>query len=245
VSRARRGFTLIEVMIALAILVTSLGILFETQGVAALMSQESERMLVATQLAQEKLAQVQFQVENEGFQQDDVYEEGDFEDFGDEALDLELEGLGDYHYEFLVTQIDLSAAGDLSATMSQAMGQLPGAASNPALAGGSLPPLPISTDQITEMLDPFLREVKVRVWWGEDRDEAEEQGNEVVITTHMIQPHGNMLGALGGMGGGAPSGTGGTSGARPGQAGGGAARPGARPPGVPPRMFPSPSGAVR
>jgi prepilin-type N-terminal cleavage/methylation domain-containing protein len=210
--RTRRGFTLLEVMISLAILITSMAILFQTQGTAALMTAEAEHLLVATQLAQEKMAEVQFLVENEGFQQDDVFEEGDFDDFGDEALDIQMKNLEEYHYEFLVTEIDLSQAGDLSAMMNQAMGSMstPGSSTAPA----SLPSLPISTDMIVEMLDPFIREVKVRVWWGDDVDKAEELGNEVVLVTHMIQPHGNMLANLpgGGMGSAAGGGAGNASG---------------------------------
>lgn len=207
--RRRAGFTLMEVMIATGILVISLSILVQSQGAAALMTEEAERILVATQLAQEKLAEVQFLVENEGFQTDDVYEEGEFDDFGDEVVDAEFQALDEYHYEFLVTELDLSEMGDIIGNLQQMAGAAaPGAADQSNSIAGGLAGLPIdiSPEMIGEVLNPFIREVKVRVWWGDDADEAEEEGNEVVITTHMIQPHANMLAGMPFMNGGGAAG---------------------------------------
>lgn len=225
--RARSGFTLLEVMIALAIIVTSLGILMNIQSEAAFATAEAERILIASQLAQEKLAEVRFIVENEGFQTDDVYEEGDFDSFGDEALNLEFKGLNEYHFEFLITEIDLTSAGDLAGKMQGAADAAvdkanPGTSGSTA-TGPNLAGLPISADFVAEMLQPFIREVKVRVWWGEDSEKAEENGDDVVITTHLINPNGNMLSQIPGMGGtgGAGSGSGAGGGFGSGGAGGG------------------------
>jgi general secretion pathway protein I len=211
--RRRRGFTLLEVMIALSILVVSLIILLETQTTAVMMTIESERILTASQLAQDKLAEVRFLVENEGFQDGDVYEDGDFDDFGDEALDVEFAELSSYHFEYLVTEIDLGLGGDIAGAMGNMQDSFGGGGADdgstsdaPMSMGG----LPVSEDMITEMLNPFIREVRVRVWWGEDQEEAEEFGNEVVITTFVIQPNANLLNAagLGGLGGAAGAGAG-------------------------------------
>jgi prepilin-type N-terminal cleavage/methylation domain-containing protein len=248
--RTRAGFTLMEVMVAIGILVVSLSILVQSQGAAALMTEEAERILIATQLAQEKLAEVQFLVENEGFQSEDVFEEGEFDDFGDEVVDAEFQALDQYHYEFLVTELDLEAMGDVMGNLQNMVGGAAGGASggNSASITQAMSALPIAItpEMIGQVLDPFIREVKVRVWWGKDADEAEEEGDEVVITTHMIQPHANMLQGLpfmnGGAGGaGSNSVQGGRSngaaglpgGGRPG--GGGAGLPGgggSRPPGA-------------
>lgn len=203
--RSRRGFTLMEVMLAIAILVMSLAILVRSQATAALMTEEAEKIIVATQLAQEKLAEVQFVVENEGFQDQDIYEEGEFDDFGDEAVDVEFKALEEFHYEYLVTEIDLTDMGDLVGNMQSMLGGAAGAGADggqAAAAAGAAPALPFSPELIGEMLNPFIREVKVRVWWGEESEEAEELGNEVLITTHMVNPHGNMLSSLPFMGGG-------------------------------------------
>lgn len=230
--RTRAGFTLMEVMVAIGILVVSLSILVQSQGAAALMTEEAERILIATQLAQEKLAEVQFLVENEGFQSEDVFEEGEFDDFGDEVVDAEFQALDEYHYEFLVTELDLEAMGDVMGNLQNMVG---GAAGGAAGGGSSASitaamgalPIAITPEMIGQVLDPFIREVKVRVWWGKDADEAEEEGDEVVITTHMIQPHANMLQGLPFMNGGAGSG----AGSKPGQQGLPNRQGGALPPG--------------
>ena len=44
--------------------------------------------------------------------------------------------------------------------------------------------------ELTEMLAPFIREVRVVVWWGDSMDEAEERGDQVVLTGHVINPTG-------------------------------------------------------
>ena len=45
---------------------------------------------------------------------------------------------------------------------------------------------------IVEFLAPYDREVRVRVWWGLDSAAAEEDGTEVVLTTHVINPTGAL-----------------------------------------------------
>lgn len=200
--RPRRGFTLLEVMLAVGILAVALVILVETQSTAAQMTFEADRIVAATQLAQEKLAEVRLLVEREGFSEADVHEEGDFDDFGDDAVNAEFADLDDYHYEFLITQVDLGLAGDLTATANNLAGNLAGdSAALPADAIPDLGSFGISEDMIAQMLEPFMREARVRVWWGDDLEEAEENGNEVVLTTHIINPAGNMMGGLPGGGG--------------------------------------------
>jgi prepilin-type N-terminal cleavage/methylation domain-containing protein len=221
----RGGFTLLEVMIALGILVVTLGILIEAQGTAAEMTWEADRMIVATNLAQEKMAEVRALMEHEGFQDDEIYEEGEFDDFGDEALNVEMRELEDFHYEYLVTELDLGLAGDLAALQAN-FGDMLGP--GPDGAPAPMPDLSsfgISEDMLIEMLQPFIRELRVRVWWGEDSEEAEEYGDEVVITTHVINPQGNLLGAAGLRGAGGAGGNpfGGAGGANP--FGGGAGNP--------------------
>lgn len=234
--RARRGFTLLEVMIALAILVTGLAVLMETQSTAVMMTMEADRIVVATQLAQEKLSEVTFLVEHEGFTDDEINEEGDFDDFGDEALNLEMKALEDYHWEYLIMPVDLEQASDLNAMVQGAAGKLGFGGEAAGIPDLSSMGLPIGPDAIAESLDPFVREVRVRVWWGEDLKEAEELGNEVILTTHVINPQGNILGRAGLGGGGSAGGAGGAGGRGQGQ--------GARSPG-PGRQFRGPAALQR
>jgi hypothetical protein len=46
--------------------------------------------------------------------------------------------------------------------------------------------LGISTDMVTEYLSGYIREVRVRIWWGEDPD----GDDQIEILTHIINPSG-------------------------------------------------------
>jgi len=211
--RARRGFSLLEVMVALAILVVSLAILVETQSNAVVMTREAERMITATDLAVGKLTEARLYLEEEGFQNDQVHEEGDFDDWGDDLLTVEIgDELEDYHWEWWITEVELELAGDIAGMVGGLAGDgdlgegglagmlppglagsLPenasSAAADAANAAGGLGSL-LSPDMVTELLAPYVREVRVRVWWGDDSEEAAELGNEVVIVSHLTNPTG-------------------------------------------------------
>jgi general secretion pathway protein I len=197
----RRGFSLLEVMIALAILVVSLTILVETQSSAAFITGEAERIVTATDLAALKFDEAVLVVEEEGFQLGDLGESGDFSDLGDEAMDLEFGAeLEDYHWEWWVSEIDFQLAADLvgAAGDLQQSGVLGGGGESAAPdvgGGGGLGALGgmVSSDMLTQMISPYIREVRVRVWWGEDSDVAEEDGTEVVLVGHVINPSGQIL----------------------------------------------------
>lgn len=196
--RSRRGFSLLEVMVALAILVVSMVLLAQTQSSAVLLTNEAEEMIVATDLARMKMSEALLQVEEDGFQASDQYESGTFDDLGDELLDVEFgKELDPYHWEYLVSEVDIEMLGDLATAAQSLPGLGPGeegGADGAGAAGGgalgALGALGIGPDMITEFLNPYEREVRVRVWWGEDSDASEEDGKEVVLTTHVINPSG-------------------------------------------------------
>ena len=208
--KARRGFSLLEVMVALAILVVSLVILVETQATAAFATREAERVITATDLAQAMLAEASMRVEMEGFSGDgEIFERGDFDDLGDEALNVEMGAeLRDYHWEYAVQEIDVQLAGDIAGMAEGLSGGAMGGEDSPvdmdslssSIPGGAggLGAL-LSPDMLSQMLGPYIRELRVRVWWGEDSKTAEEQGTEVVIVTHVINPSGSIanIGAQG------------------------------------------------
>lgn len=202
--RQRRAFSLLEVMVALAILVVSLLILMETQNSAVKMTREAERIVAATNLAQEKLTEVALLVEEEGFGDQDIEDRGDFSDFGDEELDLKYgEALEDYRYAWHVAEIDLGLAGDMAGMADSMAGSGYWGESNPEVqsqsqsSGTGAPDLSafgISNEVITEMLGRYIREVRVVVWWGgDDQEDAEDRGDAVVLTTHVINPSGQII----------------------------------------------------
>lgn len=196
----RRGFSLLEVMIALMILVVCVVILVDSQATSAVMTFEAQRLIVATNLAQEKTSEAMMRVEKEGFTDSDKCDSGDFSSFGDDELDLEFgDELDAYHWEYCISEINVALAGDI-------VGMAQGLAGSGAIAGSPLPAdaaggggLPagmdlsmfgLSPEVMSEMLSRYIREVRVRVWYGETSKESKETGDEVIIVTHAINSTG-------------------------------------------------------
>jgi prepilin-type N-terminal cleavage/methylation domain-containing protein len=192
---SRRGFSLLEVMVALAILVVSLVILVDVQSTAAAMTVEAEQYVVAANLAEEKLTEVRLMLEVEGFQEEELYEEGEFDEFGDEALDIEFADLDAYKWEWLVTEIDMDQLEEIFGIVEDFAADV--SEDNDEADGASIPDLAslgVSNESIGLMMARYVREVRVRVWWGDDSEQAEERGTEVVITTHAVNPSGSSGG---------------------------------------------------
>ncbi len=196
----RRGFSLLEVMVALGILVTSLAILMETSADSAFMTAEAEQAILGTDLAQSIAQDAALRVEFDGFLQGDIHEEGDFTDHGNATIQAEFgETLDDFKWEYWISEIDLAMAGDL-ASAAQSLDKSSSYGSDASEtsdvgAGGASPmdglgAMGFSGDMLGAILGPYIREVRVRVWWGKDSDVAEERGDEVIITTHVINPTG-------------------------------------------------------
>ena len=192
----RAGFTLLEVIIALGILAGALVVLVDNQAMAVLATQEADRLTLATNLAQEKMMEVQIILERQGFGEQDIEEDGDFEDFGAEEFrgdELHL-GLTDDIYEdfkwaYTVRKIEMEIpnlgdmAGDLAGN-----GYFGDDKGSEVDVGGTpdLGDMGIDPSMITDHLSGFIREVRVRVWWGENEDE----NDQVELTTHIINPTG-------------------------------------------------------
>jgi len=200
---SRRAFSLLEVMIALGILTVSLVVLVERMSQSAVATVEAQRVMQATDLAEMKMSEAMLHLETDGFQTTEVVEFGEFDDLGDELTNLEFgRELEDYHWEYTITEIDIQLAGDLASMMGESGdalgGMFPGMeAANP---GGGMPPgasdalgaVGFGPDQLTEMVAPYIRMVVVRVWWGEDSEQAKEDGTEVVMATHVANPAGML-----------------------------------------------------
>jgi prepilin-type N-terminal cleavage/methylation domain-containing protein len=137
-TRSRRGFSLLEVMVALAILTVSMILLVQTQSSAVLLTNEAEKVIVGTDLARMKMTEALVELEKDGFQQSDVYEFGEFDELGDELLDVEFgKELDEYHWEYLVSEVDIEMIGDL-ASAAQSLPGAGGADEEGAAAAGGL-----------------------------------------------------------------------------------------------------------
>lgn len=210
-NHVRTGFTLLEVIIALGILAGAMVVLVDNQAMAVLSTQEADRLIVATNLAQEKMSEVQIVLEREGFGEMDIEEDGDFSEYGTEDFrgdDLHLNltpgELDTFKWAYTVRKIEVTlpnlgdVAGDLAGN--GYFGEDKGSDMD---VGGApdLGDLGISPDMVSDHLSKFIREVRVLVWWGDNEDETDQ----VELTTHIINQSGvvteNGFGGLMGMGG--------------------------------------------
>ena len=117
IRRQRRGYNLLEVMVASLILVVTLATVARIQVNALRLNNEAELVVLGTLLAQEKMAEVKLLIEAEGLASDDVHEEGDFKDYGDNAdLDFDDE-LDEFKWEYEVVEVDFAISGDLLSMM--------------------------------------------------------------------------------------------------------------------------------
>ena len=200
----RRGFSLLEVVVALGILAVSLFVLVQSQGTAALMTTEAEDMTVATYLAKEKMSQVVLIVESEGFQEQELTEEGDFEQgvyggWRQGALDGEFYEISNddafekYRWAYTVREVELSFDADMAGMADQLSGS--GYFGEEATESMDqqdqqmdLSDVGVSGDMISEALSPYIREVRVLVWWGENEDETDQ----VELVTHIVNPSGQV-----------------------------------------------------
>lgn len=196
-SFSQRGFSLIEITIALSILVLALSILVENQGFAAFMTRDAEKIRIATMLAEEKMIEAQLHLELEGWKTSDIDEDGDFDDLGSEEfrgsgsnLDLDDE-FEDYKWAYTIRKIEMNMPADMGGMMDDMMGSgyYGDQSQNEAVQDNQmdLGDIGISSDMITEYLSDYIREVRVMVWWEED---FEETGDYVELLTHVVNPSG-------------------------------------------------------
>src|SRR4051812_11873585 len=79
---ARQGFTLLEVVVALAILSLALMAIFKLNSGAIAMHAYTKRLTVATLLARSKMTDIEQELYDKGFNTDDEEQSGDFSEEG-------------------------------------------------------------------------------------------------------------------------------------------------------------------
>jgi general secretion pathway protein I len=137
--RSRRvlGFSLLEVMVAAAILAVSLTVLLTFSGSTLVKSGRAEKLLVATMLARQKMTDIEIDLEKQKKKRefpDERSEDGDF----DEPFD-------DYKWKMEIRKIELPAppVGE-EGSMQQMIGK-----------------------QLTKEISKTVRELKLTVMWEE------------------------------------------------------------------------------
>ncbi|MGI5863430.1 MAG: type IV pilus modification PilV family protein [Myxococcales bacterium] len=204
---APAGFTLLEVMIAMAILSVSLVALAGINSGAMSMHSYAKRLTVATMLARSKMADIEQQLQSEGLPMDDELEEGTFEEEGyaefrwqaqiirpkteDISVDnlMAMTGLGltggdeggGDPLDMLGSLAD-QFVGDPAAIGGTLSGGAAGLASAAAGAGDMLGG--VMQSQLQRMLDDLgktMREVRLTVSWGKGQNT-----DQFTVVTHVV-----------------------------------------------------------
>ncbi len=136
-----RGFTLLEIMVAVAILSISLVALLNFQGNTMIKSGRAEKMTEATMLAKMRMAEVELEIEK-------IQKKGDFPEEKTEEGNFE-EPFGAYRWKVSIKSIALPA---------------PVAGEEGSIEG-------LVGRQLTEEIAKTVREVRLDVFWEEMGEE--------------------------------------------------------------------------
>lgn len=180
------GFTLLEVVLALALLAAFSLVIIQAIGQAVMLKTDEERIVTATNLAEAKMVELQIQLLEDGFSDLDEEECGDFQrDFSDYTDDA-FQG---YEWCWKVKKVKLAIPKELLTS-----GGLPG---DEEAGGGSgtdfvqgegggtedlIGALGIDLDSVTEQLSEGIRMLQVEVKWEDSNGEQ-----HVDLSTHLVR----------------------------------------------------------
>lgn len=207
----QRGFSLLEVVVALSILAISLTVLLQSQAQSLASAGRSRDLTVATLLARSKMVDVEQKLFHDGFTANTQTEDGDFAE----------EGFAEIKWKTTVdeVQLDLAALEGLCASRAKDE-QAHGASADGQKqtdCGSAMASLTGQVGGLMEELSRSMRAVEVEVWWNDGpykenlrvralltRDDFQtEQETEVMRGAGALQKAGvNLGGATQGLGGG-------------------------------------------
>lgn len=184
-ARSSAGFTLLEVIIAVAILGVSLVAVHAINGGALSMHAYAKRLTVATLLARSKIVDVESKLQSEGFPADDETEEGDFDEEGFPSYKWKAEIIRpkteDISTDALLSMFgmggDSDSANNPLASAMGAGGQAAAAQGGQMLAGVMQTQLQTMMTQLGQT----LREVRVTVYWPDGK-----QMDQFTVVTHVV-----------------------------------------------------------
>ncbi len=160
-----RGFTLIEVSVALVILAISLTVLLEVQVTSLANASRSRGLTIGALLARSKMIDIEQKLFDEGFILGEDSDEGDFEE----------EGNADFKWSYTVTEIefDLGGLGGLCGGFGDEGGDSGDCESMVGGFGGAL-------EAFTADLGRSMRLVELTVIWPEGKYEEKLEVHAMV-----------------------------------------------------------------
>jgi general secretion pathway protein I len=207
--RRALGFTLLEMMIAMAILSGSLTWIVVGMSRNIKVENHAKLMTTATFLARGKMSQFEDELYEKGFGEFDKEVDGVFEEAGFKK----------FRWKIIVDKVELPSSTDLQNVLSkanEAKQQLTGSGdkpADPASGGNSSSPLSMGANAlasqfgiIKDVLEQGIRRVTAKVSWLEGK-----KTNEVVVMAYFTDPRkvdqAIQLSVPGNLPGGAPGGT--------------------------------------
>jgi general secretion pathway protein I len=178
---AARGFTLLEVMVALAILAGALMALSDVVGGALRNHVRAQQLEVATLLARGKMVGLEEEFERKGFRDFDQTEEGTFEDDGHPEIRWKAEAVK--------PEVDLSpqkilmmltGSEDLSALLPEAPDEDGRTVLDPR-TGALSAMVQAQLTQFGEVVKKGVRELRLTVSWDEGKSER-----SFTVVTHLV-----------------------------------------------------------
>ena len=195
-ARGRSGFTLLEVVVALAILALSLMAIFDLNSGAIASHAYAKRLTIATMLARSKMEDLKQNLYDNGFDSDDQELDGDFGEEGWESFKWKAKILaprtGDLSPDQLMGALFGLPAGEggLDALFSGA--GMSKSAKDQAAKGGPVPdamaaagPLAgmaqAQMQQLVTQINQSVREIRLTVTWPDGKRE-----DSLEVVTHLV-----------------------------------------------------------
>ena len=207
---AKRGSSLLEVMVAMGVLSMAYVALLEVQSGAINLSTYGKQLTVATFLAQAKMEEAEEKLTKEGFPDTDDTQEGDFDDQGYPHFHFKLEVLKvelplDAAFDHMLSSFGQGGEGKEGKSASpldklkgsdefgqfKDMFEQQGLLGKGSAAGGGMGGLASmlnpemlrgQVDALATMLEESIRLEKLTVSWGDGGP-----GNQLVLSTHLVR----------------------------------------------------------
>jgi general secretion pathway protein I len=181
----RRGYTLMEVMIAMAILALALSVLLGTQANSAMMTERANSMALAALLARSKMIDIEGELMADGFSETSETIDGDFSD----------EGFDEMEFSALVEVIEITpdAQESFAASVNAQLfgsGEAGGALSGSSSVSQWMPMILAEVPNFINEVARRARKVTLTITWPDGRHEMTLTVQQYVVN---LRPGGSEV----------------------------------------------------